>query len=256
MGYVEDIENIELEDIKKYYFNYFQPSNAWLILVGDFDLNSSFNLIKEFFEQIPSKKVNLSNPPSEGFRRGELRMRTFKKGIYQNILYIAYTIPPRSSPEFYVLKVIEYILLHDKNSILPKEIMRKRNLAQEITGEVEEREGTSLFTFFLLGRPGIPAEMLSAYFNYHIEKFSNSVISAWEVERAKNSLATEYLDSLMTTEGKALTIAKLCIYSGSPHLLNSELKKFLKVNQFDVYRVARKYFDKDNGVFIYVIPQK
>jgi len=256
MGYVEDIENIELEDIKKYYLNYFQPSNAWLILVGDFNLDSSINLIKEFFEQIPSKKVNLSNPPSEGYRRGELRMRTFKKGIYQNIVYIAYAIPPRSSPEFYVLKVIEYILLHDKNSILPKEIMRKRNLAQEITGEAEEREGTSLFTFFLLGRPGIPSEMLSAHFNYHIEKFSNSVISAWEVERAKNSLATEYLDSLMTTEGKALAIAKLCIYSGSPHLLNSELKKFLKVNQFDVYRVARKYFDKDNGVFIYVIPQK
>ncbi len=256
MGYMEDIENIELDDIKKYYSNYFQPSNAWLILVGNFDLDSSISLVRELFEQIPSKKVNLSNPPSESYRRGELRMRTFKKGIYQNIVHIAYAIPPRSSPDFYVLKVIEYILLHNKNSILPREIMKKRNLAQEITGEVEEREGSSLFTFFLLGRPGIPAEMLSAHFIYHIEKFSNSVISAWEVERAKNSLATEYLESLMTTEGKALTLAKLCIYNGTPHLLNSELKKFLKVNQFDVYRVSRKYFDKDNGVFIYVIPQR
>lgn len=256
MGYMEDIESIELDDIKKYYSSYFQPSNAWLILVGDFDLDSSISLIKELFEQIPSKKVKSSTPPLEGYKRGELRMRTFKKGIYQNIVYSAYAIPPRSSPEFYVLKVIEYILLHDKNSILPKEMIRKRNIAQEITGEVEEREGSSLFTFFILGRPGIPAEMLSTHFIYHIEKFSNSTISAWEVERAKNRLATEYLDSLTTIEGKALTLAKLCIYRGSPHLLNSELKRFLKVNQFDVYRVARKYFDKDNGVFMYVIPQR
>ncbi len=256
MGYIEDIENIELDDIKKYYSNYFQPSNAWLILVGDFDTDSSISLVKEHFEKIPSKTVKLSTPPSENYRRGELRMRTFKKGIYNNIVHIAYPIPPRSSPEFYVLKLIEYILLHDRNSILPREMIRKRYLAQEITGEAEEREGSSLFTLFILGRPGIPAEMISAHFTYHIEKFSTSVIGAWEVERAKNNLTTEYLDDLRTTEGKALTLARLCIYNGSPHLLNTELKRFLKVNQFDIYRVARKYFDKDNGVYIYVIPQR
>ncbi len=256
MGYIEDIENIEMEDIKKYYSNYFQPSNAWLILVGDFDTDSSISLVKEYFEKIPSKAVNIPNPPLEGYRRGEMRMRTFKKGIYNHTVHVAYPIPPRSSPEFYVLKVIEFILLHDKNSILPREMMVKRYLAQEITGEAEEREGSSLFTFFILGRPGITAEMLSAHFTYHIEKFSTSVIGAWEVERAKNILTTEYLENLRTTEGKALTLARLCIYNGSPHLLNNELKRFFKVNQFDVYRVAKKYFDKDNGVFIYVIPQK
>lgn len=256
MGYVEDIENIGLEDVKNYYKNYFQPSNAWLILVGDFDVDSSISMIRELFEQIPSKPVKVSNPPREGYRRGELRMRTFKKGIFNNIIHIAYPIPPRSSPEFYVLKVIEFILLNDRNSILPWELIKKRNLAQEITGEVEEREGSSLFTFFILGRPGIPSEMLYAHFAYQIEKFTRSVINAWEVERAKNNIKREYLDNLRTSEGKALTLAKLCIYNGSPHLLNSELNRFLKVNQFDVYRVSRKYFDKDNGVFLYVIPQR
>jgi len=256
MGYIEDIENIELEDIKSYYLNYFQPANAWLIMVGDIDIDSSISIIKEFFEQIPSKEVKLSKPPLEGYRRGELRMRTFKKGIYQNMIYAGYPIPPRSSPEFYVLKVIEYILVHDKNSILTRELITKRNIVQEITGEVEEREGSSLFTFFILGRPGISSEMLFAHFSYQMEKFSNNVVGAWEVERAKNALETDYLDNLRDTEGKALALARLCIYNESPHMLNTELKRFLKVNQFDVYRVAKKYFDKDNGVFLYVIPQR
>lgn len=256
MGYIEDIDNIELEDIKNYYINYFQPSNAWLIVVGDFDIDTSITTIREYFEKIPSKKVRLSNPPFEGYRRGELRMRTFKKGAYYSFIHVAYPIPPRSSPDFYVLKVIEYILLHDKNSILPREMVRRRNLAQEITGEVEEREGSSLFTFLIVGRPGISAEMLTSYFIYQIEKFSKSVASAWEVERAKNNLEIDYLENLRTTEGKALALAKLCMYTGSPHQLNNELKRFLKVNQFDVFRVSRKYFDKDNGVFIYVIPQR
>lgn len=256
MGYIEDIENIELEDVKNYYKNYFQPSNAWLILVGDFGVDSSISMIRELFEQIPSRPVKVSSPPKESYRRGELRMRTFKKGIFNNIIHVAYPIPPRSSPEFYVLKVIEFILLNDRNAILPMELIKKRSLAQEITGEVEEREGSSLFTFFILGRPGIPSEMLSAHFVYQIEKFTRSVISAWEVERAKNNIKREYLDNLRTVEGKALALAKLCIYNGSPHLLNTELNRFLKVNQFDVYRVSRKYFDRDNGVFLYVIPQR
>ncbi|MGQ9619136.1 MAG: M16 family metallopeptidase [Candidatus Aminicenantia bacterium] len=254
-GYIEDIENIELDDMKNYYSNYFTPSNAWTILVGDFDADTTISMIKELFERIPTRKVKSANLPSEGYRRGELRMKTFKKGIYNHAVHVAYPIPPRASPEFYVLKVIEYLLLHERNSLLPKELIFNRNLAQQITGEAEEREGSSLFTFFIMGRPGITAEMLGAHFTYEIEKFVKSVPSSWELARAKNNLKRDYLENLGTPWGKALLLSKLCIYNGSPHLLNMELNRFMKVNQFDVYKVANKYFNKDNGVFIYVIPQ-
>ncbi len=255
MGYIEDIQNIELEDIKNYYSDYFSPSNAWLILVGDFDTDSALSLVKDLFEKIPTKKGKPPNSVKEDYNRGELRMKTFRKGIYNHVLHVAYPIPPKSSPEFYVLKVIEYLLLHDRNSLLPREIIKKRNLAQEIVGEAEEREGSTLFTFFILGRPGIPVEMLNAHFMFEIEKFTNSPPSSWEMGRAKNNLKTDYLNEIRDTKGKAIALAKLCVYKKSPHFFNSELNSFLKVNKYDVYRVSKKYFNKSNGVFLYVVPQ-
>jgi zinc protease len=64
IGWKHEIESIQVEDLKAYYKKWIVPNNATLILVGDFDKEIAKQLIKKYFEEIPSAKLpqKISSP--------------------------------------------------------------------------------------------------------------------------------------------------------------------------------------------------
>ena len=54
-GYPFDLGTIDLPQLKEFYTTYYQPSNAALVLVGDFEINATLALIKKYYDKIPSK---------------------------------------------------------------------------------------------------------------------------------------------------------------------------------------------------------
>ena len=57
IGSMKDIETISIEDLKKWYANFYVPNNATLIIAGDFDINNTKELIQKYYGKIPSKNV-------------------------------------------------------------------------------------------------------------------------------------------------------------------------------------------------------
>ncbi len=57
IGWKHEIESIEVEDLKDYYKIWIVPNNAIIILVGDFDKEKAKQLIKKYFEDIPTAEL-------------------------------------------------------------------------------------------------------------------------------------------------------------------------------------------------------
>lgn len=53
IGFREDLASITAQQVKDFYKKYYHPKNATLFVVGDIDFDSTLNLAKENFEQIP-----------------------------------------------------------------------------------------------------------------------------------------------------------------------------------------------------------
>ncbi len=64
IGWKHEIESIEVEDLKDYYEKWIVPNNATIILVGNFDKEVAKQLIKKYFEEIPSAELpqKISSP--------------------------------------------------------------------------------------------------------------------------------------------------------------------------------------------------
>jgi len=64
IGFKENLLNLTASKLKEFYKKYYQPNNATLFVVGDFEFDEAINLIKQNFEQIPSTqpKVQKSFP--------------------------------------------------------------------------------------------------------------------------------------------------------------------------------------------------
>jgi zinc protease len=54
IGTHEDIENANLDDVKAFFEKWYVPSNASLVVCGDFDTQQTKELIEEYFGEVPS----------------------------------------------------------------------------------------------------------------------------------------------------------------------------------------------------------
>ena len=57
IGTMDDLNNIKVSDLKKWYGNYYVPNNATLILAGNFESNNAKSLIKKYYGNYLKRKV-------------------------------------------------------------------------------------------------------------------------------------------------------------------------------------------------------
>jgi predicted Zn-dependent peptidase len=58
IGRSADIEKATIEDFTTFYNNFYQPSNATLVISGDFNIKDAKEYVRDYFNIYPKKKVN------------------------------------------------------------------------------------------------------------------------------------------------------------------------------------------------------
>ena len=53
IGYHEDLDSANLNDVKDFFKKYYVPANASISIVGDIDLNETEELVYKYFSEIP-----------------------------------------------------------------------------------------------------------------------------------------------------------------------------------------------------------
>ena len=73
IGWMEDLKRLTLEDLKAYYKTYYNPTNAFLVVVGDFKKEDLLPRIEKAFGSIPKgippEQKKPLDPPQTGERR-------------------------------------------------------------------------------------------------------------------------------------------------------------------------------------------
>lgn len=256
IGYKEDIELITFKDVYDFYTTYFTPSNACLVLVGNFRSEEAISLIKENFENINSGNSVVPPNLKEPMGRGELMETIYDNNVRFPAFHVAYPFPSKDSPDFYPMEIIDYLLIKGNPSILKKKLLIERKMAYELGGGVEEREGMSLFKIFVLCYPGYPYNVTQSQIFQELENLKNNQVSHKEILMAKNQFKTEYLINLRSTLGRAMKLGEFTIYFDNPYFINEELLRYMNVTPQDISRVAKKYLDKRNRIILNVIPEK
>ncbi|RJQ68986.1 MAG: insulinase family protein, partial [Desulfobacteraceae bacterium] len=72
IGWMNDLERLSVEDARDYHRTYYNPSNAFIVAVGDFDTGELFRKVAAAFGHIPAGEkpphFNYREPPQAGER--------------------------------------------------------------------------------------------------------------------------------------------------------------------------------------------
>jgi zinc protease len=253
IGWMEDIARLTLEDLKAYYKTYYNPVNAFLLVVGDFKREDLLPKIEKTFGSIPKgtepEQKKVLDPPQPGERR------IFVKREAQ-LPYIAmgYRAPNLREPDSYVLLVISAILSGGKSSRLYQSLVREKQLAFGADAEQSLlSRDPSLFYITANPLPGKEVAEVEKALDQEVERLQKELVVEKELEKAKNQLEASFIFGQDSLFYQAMLLAQHEI-STTWKAIDDYLPSIRKVSPEDVRRVAKKYLVPENRTVGILIP--
>ena len=137
---ISHIEDINMQDVKRFFNTYYAPSNAILVIAGNVTLFEAQRLCTKWFEPIENHHANKRIIPKEP-KQIEGRHIDLKAQVPQNAIYKAYHMPGRNSNQYQVNDLLSDILGRGKSSLLHQFGVKKSqifsSLSSYVTGSID-----------------------------------------------------------------------------------------------------------------------
>lgn len=260
IGFMNDLENMTVEDAREWYRNWYAPNNATLVVVGDVKAQEVHALAKQYFGHLKPKVLPVRKPQVEPAQIGERRV-VVKAPAKLPYLLMGYHVPPLINHETdwepYALDVLAGVLSGNPAARLNQSLVREAQLAIDASAgyDLLSRGRQSLFALDGTPSEGRTVAELEAALLQQIEKIKASGVTVEELDRVKAGViaAEVYQRDSMFYQGMQLgTIETI----GFPwQILQDYPAKLRAVTPEQVQAVAKKYLLKDNLTIATLDPQ-
>ncbi|MBE3606883.1 insulinase family protein [Campylobacter sp. RM13119] len=194
IGFIKDIQNWNIKDIKEFHETYYQPQNAILLIVGDIGKKEAFRLAKEKFEHIKNKnkipKLHCVEPEQNGAKRAIVY-----KDTQTQMLAIAYKIPPFNHDDQIGLNALSEYLSNGKSSLLQRVLVDELQLVNQIYAYNLDSIDENLFIFLAICNPDVRAEDVEIKIKELINDLKENLVSDDDVLRVKNLIKSDFVYS-------------------------------------------------------------
>jgi predicted Zn-dependent peptidase len=254
VGYMSDLDNITLEDVKNHYRVYYAPNNATAVVAGDVNPKEVMKLMHKYYDDIPAQPPPPKVGTVEPEQRGE-RIAYIHKIAQMPAFVVGYHIPEFGHPDTYPLSVAARILFTGQSSRLYQKMIYQDQSALHVGGDCFLMHDPHLFYSFVIMRPGQTAEDGKSTLFEEIEKLKVEPVAEKELQKAKNQLEAEFIFDLQSVEAKGNAIGHYQTTLGDYSKLFEEAGKFQQVTAEDVMRVAKTYFNEKNRTVVVLVPE-
>ncbi len=238
------IEGTTMPDVKDFFFHYYRPNNAILVVSGNVKTEQIRVLAEKWFGDIPRGEVPARNLPEEP-EQTEFRQLTKEANVPVDAIYLAFRMAARSDPDFYVADLLSDILCTGPSSRLYRHLLKERQLFSGIDCFVSAFLDPGLF--IIEGKPaeGVSLEAAAAAIWEELEKLKNELVPGHELQKIKNKAESNLIFSEMSALNKAINLAFFELM-GDPDLINKEAEIYQQISAADIQRVAQQMLRMEN----------
>jgi predicted Zn-dependent peptidase len=240
--------------VQEFFDEHYAPNNAAIGLAGDFEPEEAMALVKEYFGDIPPRETPRYDPPELTPQTAERKETMVDPLAELPAFHIAYHIPPERSPDHYPLDMLSIVLGDGESSRLYQDLVKGKELMQEIDVSTDGRRGPDLFSVWGVMSPGKKGQQAREIIYREIARIARQGVTERELEKAKNRIRSVFVFGLQSNMQRAQRLAEYEMYWGDAKLLNDEAEHYLKVTNEDIKRVAQTYFNATNRTVLDVLP--
>lgn len=259
IGWMNDLENLTVEDARAFYEQWYGPNNAIVVIVGDVEPAAVFALAEEYFGAIPRKTLPVRKPQTEPPQLG-LKRLTVKAPAELPYVLMAYRVPrlekPKEDWEFYALDVLESVLSGNDAARLPKSLVKTERIASSASAS-HDGVGRGPGFFYLSGSPvaGHSGQDLEAGLRREVQRIVADGVTEEELDRVKAQVVASQVYQRDSMFFQAQQIGWMETIGFSHRDLDVFIEKLQQVTADQVREVAKKYLTDDHLTIAYLDPQ-
>ncbi len=254
IGYLDDLNRVNVNDLKAFFLRWYGPNNATLTIGGDINITETLVLVKKYFGSIP-RGPEVAMPEKSVIEIAEDRYISMEDNVHLPLLYMTYpTVSLRHADEA-PLDVLSSILGGGKASLLYKNLVKTQFAVQaEVSHPCAELSCS--FSLYALPHPasGKSLSDIENVIRDTLVEFEQRGVEDDDLLKAKADMEASFIFGLQSVSGKVSQLAANQTFSNNPNYIAQDIARYNNVSKEDVMRVFKKYIKDQHGVIMSVVP--
>jgi predicted Zn-dependent peptidase len=262
-GDLADLDAANLEDVDAFFDMYYAPNNAVLAVVGDIDVAQAKQLVEKYFAAIPSTELAPQPDLTELRQEKEKVFNKFDKLAPKPAYAFAYKMPPRNTPEYYAMGIIDQILVQGEDSLLYQELVKNQQITGSVNGGINyllgnmfNYNGPMLWMSSFTHDDTVSRDTITAAIDKVVNKLQETPLSEEEMERAIVKIRSSLFDAVdgFYGFGRADLLASFALFDNDPSKINELEANFKKVTPEIIAKTVKEYLRPTNRTILTVTP--
>ena len=260
IGWMDDLENMNIDDLASWYRKWYVPNNATVVVAGDVNPDEVFDLAQEYFGGIKPGPIPELKPRKEIKQKGIKRINV-KAPAQVPYMIMGYQTPSvvdnEADWEPYALEVLAAVLDGGISARMESQLVRKQQVAASIGTNYDAlTPGRELMIFSGTPAQGKTVDDLEKAVKEQLAIVQKELVSDKELARVKAQVAAGKIYQKDSIFYQAMSIGTLETTNLGWQLGEEFVGRINKVTKEQIQAVAKKYLIDDNLTVAILDPQE
>jgi len=259
IGWMNDLQNMTVDDARTWYRHWYAPNNATLVVAGDVEPAQVFAWAQQYFGPLAAHPLPVRKPMQEAEQNGS-REVTVKAPAKQPVVGLAWKVPKLMDPEKdsdpYALEILAGVLDGYASARLNQSLVRDKRLATEVSAGYDDvSRGPALFMVDATPAEGQPVAVVQAALKEEIARIVRAGVGDQELARVKAQVLASQVYHQDSLFYQAMLIGEWTTAGLDYRARDTRYRKLREVTAEQVRAVAAKYLIDDHLTVAVLDPQ-
>ena len=253
IGYIEDLNRVDVNDLKRFYMRWYGPNNAVLTVAGDVTTADVVKLAEKYFGSIP-RGPEVKNMAKQPAVLNESKSISYEDNVRFPMFKITYPTTSFLTKDDVALGVLGEILSNSKSSPLYNAFIKTQK-AVSASAYNYSRELAGQFEIVIRANAGTKLADIETLLNQTLTDWEKTGATDDDIKKYKASVESGIYDELATVAGKGKKLAYYQTHLGNANYAKTELANNLTVTKADVMRVYNTFIKGKANVTLSCVPK-
>lgn len=245
---IAHIEEATMQDVKDFFYKYYLPNNAIMVVGGNVKTDEIKTLAEKWFGGIKPGEKYIRKLPKEPVQTKK-RTLEIKSNVPLNAIYKAYHMDKRMGKYFYATDLLSDLLGRGQSSRLYQKLVRDKKIFNSISAYCMGSIDEGLFVVDGKLNDGITFKKAEDAINEVILHLQTDILET-ELQKVKNQAEASLVMSEIELLNRCMNIA-FAANMGDVEMINKEAALIQNVSEADIKRVAKTIFTEENSSVLY-----
>ena len=254
IGSMNDLNAISNQDFRNFYYKYYNPNNAILVINGNFEIQKTKKLIEKYYGRLQNNKDNKLS----GYYRNDkpdlskenLRFEQQNKNLSQSSYFYMTnggTFRSKKNNNGFVNEFLAYII-QNGDKMLTKKLVEEKKIASQISLQYDPY-GYDRSPFLIKITPTDDSKIKEIdEFMKNFFQSNKNIIDKKELQRLKNLYIGQNIYAMDNLQSKNLIYGQALLAGLKPDIINNMDKHIKKITVKDVNNAYKEFFIKNNHI--------